>query len=286
MAEDQLLLLALLRDMLHADFTELIPSLAGRSPLHIDQSPRLVWVIEGVTPIQIGSLHGVGCRQCADGSVVCVYPGAPSGVVPEAIDQPSRTLAICFQPDRIRFSTYNFNSKTDYRTLTFYHLPSPLPRLGQTMLSLLLQMATNPELARCAAYQIRVLLQLVIELMTRTAGEGRAPGKSEYLWRQIAAHLDLRLSQPLARSQVAAEFKINASYLSTLCKKQTGFSFNAYTNELRLVRALLLLEMNLSLDEISESCGFHSTNYFIRCFKRKYGSTPAKYRRIPLPELT
>ena len=55
---------------------------------------------------------------------------------------------------------------------------------------------------------------------------------------------------------------------------------------MRLVRALVLLEMNLSLDEVCESCGFHSANYFIRCFKHKYGHTPAKYRRIPLPELT
>ena len=153
------------------------------------------------------------------------------------------------------------------------------------MFSLLLQMAVNPGLERCAQYQLRALLQLVLDLATNTVGEGKDPGKSEHLWRRIAAYLDSRLESPLSRHGVAAEFKVNASYLSTLCRKQTGFSFNAYINEMRLMRALLLLEMNLSLGEISERSGFQTTNYFIRCFKRKYGSTPAKYRRLPLPEL-
>ncbi|MGE4563560.1 MAG: helix-turn-helix domain-containing protein [Victivallaceae bacterium] len=286
MTEDQLLLSGLLRDMLRGDFTELIVSLPGREPRHINQSPRLVWVIEGVAPIKIGGPHAESYRQCPAGSVVLAYPGATSDLMEEAMTQPSRTLAIRFLPDLVRLATYRFDAPGDWGLVRTYHLPSALPRLGQTMFSLLLQMAVHPGLGRCAEYQIRTLLQLVLELATHAAGEGKDPGKSEHLWRRIAAYLESRLETPLSRYGVAAEFKVNPSYLSTLCRKQSGFSFSSYINELRLVRALLLLEMNLSLGEISERCGFQTTNYFIRCFKRKYGSTPARYRRLPLPELT
>ena len=101
MTAEQLLLSELLHDMLRSDFTELIVSSAGRAPLHIDQTPRLIWVIEGTAPIQIGGRRGVGYRQCPPGSVVCAYPGAPSGIEREEICGPSRTLAIRFLPDTI-----------------------------------------------------------------------------------------------------------------------------------------------------------------------------------------
>ena len=40
----------------------------------------------------------------------------------------------------------------------------------------------------------------------------------------------------------------------------------------------LLNETTLSLEEISESCGFHSTNYFSRRFRKEYGYAPSQYR--------
>ena len=40
----------------------------------------------------------------------------------------------------------------------------------------------------------------------------------------------------------------------------------------------LLNETTLSLEEISDSCGFHSTNYFSRRFRKKYGYPPSQNR--------
>ena len=41
---------------------------------------------------------------------------------------------------------------------------------------------------------------------------------------------------------------------------------------------MLLLELELSLDEISEACGYRYTSYFIRQFKEKYGLPPGTFR--------
>lgn len=40
----------------------------------------------------------------------------------------------------------------------------------------------------------------------------------------------------------------------------------------------LLNETTLSLEEISDSCGFHSANYFSRRFRKEYGYAPSKNR--------
>lgn len=42
----------------------------------------------------------------------------------------------------------------------------------------------------------------------------------------------------------------------------------------------LLNETTLSLEEISDSCGFHSTNYFSRRFRKQYGYAPSQYRNM------
>ena len=40
----------------------------------------------------------------------------------------------------------------------------------------------------------------------------------------------------------------------------------------------LLNETTLTLEEISDSCGFHSTKYFSRRFRKEYGCPPSQYR--------
>ena len=42
----------------------------------------------------------------------------------------------------------------------------------------------------------------------------------------------------------------------------------------------LLNETTLSLEEISDSCGFHSTNYFSRRFRKEYGYAPSQHRNM------
>lgn len=42
----------------------------------------------------------------------------------------------------------------------------------------------------------------------------------------------------------------------------------------------LLISTSKSVEQISESCGYHYTEHFIRQFKKETGVTPAKYRRI------
>ena len=70
------------------------------------------------------------------------------------------------------------------------------------------------------------------------------------------------------------------TYFSKRFKRLTGFGFNEYLIKTRIKAAEgLLLFSDLSIGEISERCGFSSSNYFGDVFKRWNGISPSEYRK-------
>ena len=62
-------------------------------------------------------------------------------------------------------------------------------------------------------------------------------------------------------------------------KGAVGLSPINYLKQVRLQKARFLLrETNRQISEISYLCGFTDGNYFIKCFKKTYGTTPNKFR--------
>lgn len=63
-------------------------------------------------------------------------------------------------------------------------------------------------------------------------------------------------------------------------KDRTGMTLVQYLNEKRIMRAkVLLMNKNLSLEQIAEETGFSNANYLVRVFKKVTGSTISDYRR-------
>lgn len=81
-------------------------------------------------------------------------------------------------------------------------------------------------------------------------------------------------------TKTAEVVHVNPSYLSSLFRKETGQSFSANVNAIRLENsAKLLRESDKTIDDIAKICGFSSRSYYIRRFKKYYGETPGKYRK-------
>jgi AraC-like DNA-binding protein len=63
-------------------------------------------------------------------------------------------------------------------------------------------------------------------------------------------------------------------------KETMGMSFVQYLNDYRLeVAAKLLTTTSDDIINIAINTGFDNLSYFNRCFKKKYGITPGKYRK-------
>ncbi len=81
-------------------------------------------------------------------------------------------------------------------------------------------------------------------------------------------------------ASVAEKFHYNKSYLSRLLVQLTGRSFAKIVTELKLTEGReLLLNTDLTLDEIASVIGYSNGDYFSKAFKREFGVSADFYRQ-------
>lgn len=77
----------------------------------------------------------------------------------------------------------------------------------------------------------------------------------------------------------AEYFNIHPSYLTTLLKRNTGFSFRELTQKQRFTNAITLLEnTDTPVEQIAAQVGYDTTTYFYKKFRSFYGCSPKEYR--------
>ena len=62
-------------------------------------------------------------------------------------------------------------------------------------------------------------------------------------------------------------------------KKNFGKNFSQMKKEYQIAKAIGLFETDMSIEKISEECGFCDTSAFYRAFKQTKNMTPVKYRK-------
>lgn len=79
---------------------------------------------------------------------------------------------------------------------------------------------------------------------------------------------------------IAAHFACTAAQLDEHLKKHTGRSLHSYTEEIRLNRALDMLEnLELNVYQIAADCGYKDAEEFFDAFYRRFSISPADYRK-------
>ncbi|MCI5650383.1 MAG: helix-turn-helix domain-containing protein [Fusicatenibacter sp.] len=95
---------------------------------------------------------------------------------------------------------------------------------------------------------------------------------------KVVNHINLNLSGDLSLKKLSTEYSVNASYLSTLFKKEMGMTITDYINQQRIRRSLEMLNStNFQIQDIASECGIYDVNYFRRLFKKTVGMTPTEY---------
>lgn len=89
----------------------------------------------------------------------------------------------------------------------------------------------------------------------------------------------------LSIEKICNELNVSSAYFSTIFKKETGKTCLNYLTDIRMEKAILLLDGTEEKTYIiSEKVGYSEPNYFSYVFKKKYGMAPSKYRRIRLEQ--
>ncbi len=85
----------------------------------------------------------------------------------------------------------------------------------------------------------------------------------------------------LSVEMICRQLHMSPAYFSTMFRKETGKTYVAYLTEVRLGKAVELLnETNDKTYVIARKVGYQEQNYFSYVFKKKYGVSPTKFRNV------
>lgn len=98
---------------------------------------------------------------------------------------------------------------------------------------------------------------------------------------QAKRYIQEHFQEPLRLEDVSSIVGFNATYFSTLFKKETGQNFVDYLTELRINKAKeLLCEADVSVSDAAELVGYRDLKYFSRLFKKTTGISPSDYKKL------
>ena len=133
---------------------------------------------------------------------------------------------------------------------------------------------------RNSSEQFQYTKEMILDLTKAVHNHITETGKYSPVISQIIEFTELNLSGELSLSALAEENGVSESWLSKRFKKETGITFGNFIAKKRCEKAaLMLVETDLQIQEISAYVGYPDNNYFIKVFKKLYNVTPSKYRK-------
>lgn len=105
--------------------------------------------------------------------------------------------------------------------------------------------------------------------------EGKSSGRNERM-EAIGQYIMEHLTEPVTLKEVAEAAGYNKTYLSGQFKQWTGFHLSDYLKQMRIQKAIGLLEdQRYTLTEIALNCGFSDYHTFSACMAQYCGSRQA-----------
>lgn len=102
----------------------------------------------------------------------------------------------------------------------------------------------------------------------------------------VIDYIEQNFTQITGLDDISNALHMNKNYLCGLFKRKTGMTVSSYINTLRIQLACsFLTEGSYTVEEIGVKCGFASTSYFCRTFKKSLECTPSDFRKKALGKL-
>ena len=135
--------------------------------------------------------------------------------------------------------------------------------------------------------RLQMLLQQVICEFATAYDLPRQPMKtySEAV-RQAISYIQAAPSLKHTGKSIASHLFVSESKLRNAFKKELGLTVGDYIDQCVFRQAKLMLQSQLSMEQISNQLGFCDQFYFSRRFRQRYGITPSQYRKQLLTERT
>ena len=106
-------------------------------------------------------------------------------------------------------------------------------------------------------------------------------GTTQPRLRDVVAIMEANIEEPLDSAELAAHAGLSERQIERLFRDHLCCTPKGYYMELRLnIARTRLLYSEDPIAEIAHSCGFASSSYFSKCYRRLFGAMPSRERRF------
>lgn len=127
--------------------------------------------------------------------------------------------------------------------------------------------------------QLEKIMRTLLLDLTRAVRETRNRNRYSLNVRKAIAYIELNYTDSIRLDELSDVVGVSAEHLSRSFKKETSDTVTGYIAKLRMKKAAELLSgTGLSVSEIASYVGYSDSNYFVKVFKKHYGTTPSEYR--------
>lgn len=123
----------------------------------------------------------------------------------------------------------------------------------------------------------RILSELT--LTTEPVATSHIQGSADLLQPAID-YMHTHFAEKITLRHLAQICNVSDSYFSRLFSKNFGVSITKHIETIRIKQAKqMLVNPEMTVNYISQACGYDDTSYFIKLFKKAVGITPQEYRK-------
>jgi AraC family transcriptional regulator len=255
------------------DLGERWESAGSREQPHQHRYWEIGYAAEGACELTIGKERKLRLRPGSFWSV-------PAGTVHwlhQGAQSRHQRLFVGLQLPAIAARHAEWNLKALVREVVVLHEVRQL----ELLFSRIVTEGATPSYYQAAALRLGVdaLLLEIVRATTDGNGKNASVVTHPAVSRALTA-LQNRFRESWTLQSLAKESGISRARLAQLFRQQLGSSIHKVLNEIRVEHARnLLKESGLSVSEISQDCGFATSQHFARVFRDITGSTAAAYRR-------
>ena len=252
------------------------------TPFHWHDEIEIIYVKQGRLHVTINNIEYEGI----EGDIFLLNPRVFSSVF--SYDLRKEKYNILFMLELINFKAEDdveekyFKPLKEGKIMFVNHLTKHV--LYKKVLECVLNVVeANEDKKDMYQFETKIMLLQIVYLLIKNTPITHLDeiGKNLKLKREILSYIDRKYINKISLKEISDNFHMSEKYFSRYFKNCFKITFVEYVNSVRLEKAASLLSTtDLSVTEVALQCGYTNISYFIRSFKKVFGTSPHVFRKM------